>query len=65
MWRARVAAGQPPQIMPREDRDAACIVEKQMRGDGVNLVLGCKVVRVAREGAESALAGRPTYRGST
>jgi hypothetical protein len=51
--------------MPREDRDAACIVEKQMRGDGVNLVLGCKVVRVAREGAESALAGRPTYRGST
>jgi pyruvate/2-oxoglutarate dehydrogenase complex dihydrolipoamide dehydrogenase (E3) component len=53
-----------PQIMPREDPDAARVVEKQMRRDGVNLVLGCNVVRVAREGAEKVLhlecGGRPT-----
>src|SRR5437870_4066684 len=53
---ARVALlGNRPQIMPREDPDAARIVEKQMQRDGVNLVLGCKVVRVTREGAEKVL----------
>src|SRR5262249_43804084 len=61
---ARVSLlGNGPQIMPREDPDAAGIVEKQMRRDGVNLVLGCNVVRVAREGAERVLhlecGGRP------
>jgi pyruvate/2-oxoglutarate dehydrogenase complex dihydrolipoamide dehydrogenase (E3) component len=52
-----------PQILPREDPDAARIVEKQMQRDGVELVLGCSVVRVAREGAEKVLhlecGGRP------
>jgi pyruvate/2-oxoglutarate dehydrogenase complex dihydrolipoamide dehydrogenase (E3) component len=53
---ARVSLlGHGPQIMPREDPDAARLVEKEMRRDGVNLVLGCKVVRVAREGAEKVL----------
>jgi pyruvate/2-oxoglutarate dehydrogenase complex dihydrolipoamide dehydrogenase (E3) component len=47
--------GNRPQIMPREDPDAAGIVEKQMQRDGVNLLLGCNVVRVSREGAERAL----------
>jgi pyruvate/2-oxoglutarate dehydrogenase complex dihydrolipoamide dehydrogenase (E3) component len=53
---ARVSLlGNGPQIMPREDPDAARVLEKQMQRDGVNLVLGCKVVRVAREGAEKVL----------
>jgi pyruvate/2-oxoglutarate dehydrogenase complex dihydrolipoamide dehydrogenase (E3) component len=53
---ARVSLlGNRPQIMPREDPDAARLVEKEMRRDGVNLVLGCNVVRVAREGAEKVL----------
>src|SRR5438105_10373058 len=55
--------GNHPQIMPREDPDAARIVENQMRRDGVNLVLGCNVVRVTREGADKVLhlecAGQP------
>src|SRR5213078_3922148 len=62
---ARVSLlGNRPQIMPREDPDAARVVEQQMRRDGVHLVLGCKVVRVAQEGAEKVLhlecGGRPT-----
>jgi pyruvate/2-oxoglutarate dehydrogenase complex dihydrolipoamide dehydrogenase (E3) component len=56
--------GDRPRIMPREDPDAARVVEKQMQRDGVNLVLGCNVVRVARDGAEKVLhlecGGRPT-----
>src|SRR5262249_37950044 len=43
------------QIMPREDPDAARIVEKEMRRDGVNLVFSCNVVRVAQEGNEKVL----------
>jgi pyruvate/2-oxoglutarate dehydrogenase complex dihydrolipoamide dehydrogenase (E3) component len=53
---ARVSLlGNHAQIMPREDPDAARIVEKEMQRDGVNLVLGCNVVRVAREEAEKVL----------
>jgi pyruvate/2-oxoglutarate dehydrogenase complex dihydrolipoamide dehydrogenase (E3) component len=53
---ARVSLlGNRPQIMPREDPDAARIVEKQIQRDGVDLVLGCNVVRVAREGPEKVL----------
>jgi pyruvate/2-oxoglutarate dehydrogenase complex dihydrolipoamide dehydrogenase (E3) component len=44
-----------PQIMPREDPDAAGIVQAQLQKDGVNLVLGCTVIRVAREGTEKVL----------
>jgi pyruvate/2-oxoglutarate dehydrogenase complex dihydrolipoamide dehydrogenase (E3) component len=62
---ARVSLlGNRPQIMPREDPDAAGIVEKQLRRDGVNLVLGCNVVRVTRAGTEKVLHldcdGQPT-----
>jgi len=62
---ARVSLlGNRPQIMPREDPDAARIVEKEMRRDGVNLILGCNVVRVAQEGAVKVLhlecGGQPT-----
>jgi pyruvate/2-oxoglutarate dehydrogenase complex dihydrolipoamide dehydrogenase (E3) component len=53
---ARVSLlGNGPHIMPREDPDAARIVEKQMRRDGIDLVLGCNVVRVTRDGAEKVL----------
>ena len=56
--------GNREQIMPREEPDAARIVENEMRSDGVNLVLGCKVVRVAREGTDKVLylecGGQPT-----
>jgi pyruvate/2-oxoglutarate dehydrogenase complex dihydrolipoamide dehydrogenase (E3) component len=56
--------GNRAQIMPREDPDAAQIVEEQMRRDGVNLVLGCNVVRVTREGTDKVLhlecAGQPS-----
>src|SRR5207302_3384406 len=38
--------GNHAQIMPREDPDAAGIVEKQIQRDGVTLVLGYNVVRV-------------------
>jgi pyruvate/2-oxoglutarate dehydrogenase complex dihydrolipoamide dehydrogenase (E3) component len=47
--------GNRPQIMPREDPEAASIVEKEMRRDGVSLVLGCNVVRVTSEGADKVL----------
>src|SRR5438128_1559228 len=47
--------GNRPQIMPREDPDAARIVEKEMQRDGVNLILGCNIVRVAREGTDTVL----------
>jgi pyruvate/2-oxoglutarate dehydrogenase complex dihydrolipoamide dehydrogenase (E3) component len=61
---ARVSLlGNRPQIMPREDEGAARIVQEQMQRDGINLVLGCNVVRVAREGTANVLhlecGGRP------
>jgi pyruvate/2-oxoglutarate dehydrogenase complex dihydrolipoamide dehydrogenase (E3) component len=34
------------QILPREDRDAAAIVEAALRRDGVEMILGCKIIRV-------------------
>jgi pyruvate/2-oxoglutarate dehydrogenase complex dihydrolipoamide dehydrogenase (E3) component len=43
--------GDRPQLLPREDRDAAALVEKSMRRDGVRLLLGGKVVAVERRGA--------------
>jgi pyruvate/2-oxoglutarate dehydrogenase complex dihydrolipoamide dehydrogenase (E3) component len=44
-----------PRIMLREDADAARIVENQVRREGVNLLLGCNVVRVAQEGTDKVL----------
>ncbi len=43
------------QILPREDRDAAAIVERALAADGVELFPGCKVTGVARSGAGRAL----------
>ncbi len=34
------------QILPREDRDAAAIVERAIMGDGVELLTGCRVASV-------------------
>jgi pyruvate/2-oxoglutarate dehydrogenase complex dihydrolipoamide dehydrogenase (E3) component len=47
--------GDRPQLLPREDRDAAALVEKSLRRDGVRLLLGGKVVAVERRGAEKVL----------
>jgi pyruvate/2-oxoglutarate dehydrogenase complex dihydrolipoamide dehydrogenase (E3) component len=38
-------------ILPREDRDAARIVERAIVGDGVELLTGCKVASVGRGAA--------------
>ncbi|MFQ5829691.1 MAG: mercuric reductase [Candidatus Methylomirabilia bacterium] len=43
------------QILTREDRDAAEIVERAFRRDGVNLVCGCTIRKVERQGAEKVL----------
>jgi pyruvate/2-oxoglutarate dehydrogenase complex dihydrolipoamide dehydrogenase (E3) component len=40
------------QILPREDRDAAQLVEKSLRRDGVELTLNCQVDRVEKRGHE-------------
>jgi pyruvate/2-oxoglutarate dehydrogenase complex dihydrolipoamide dehydrogenase (E3) component len=47
--------GNHSQPLPREDRDAAALVEKALRRDGVRLLLGCEVTRVERQGAEKVL----------
>jgi pyruvate/2-oxoglutarate dehydrogenase complex dihydrolipoamide dehydrogenase (E3) component len=47
--------GNRPQILPREDREAAAIVEQAMRRDGVKLLLGCAESRVERQGTEKVL----------
>jgi pyruvate/2-oxoglutarate dehydrogenase complex dihydrolipoamide dehydrogenase (E3) component len=41
-----------PQILPKEDRDAAAIVEAALRRDGVELHLGTKLLAVERHGSE-------------
>lgn len=53
---ARVALlGNHPQILPREDREAAARVEAAFRHDGVELVLDSKVRRVEARGDEKVL----------
>ncbi len=44
-----------PQILIREDRDAAAIVEKALVADGVRLELGVQIARVERRGEEKVL----------
>ncbi|GAB4364740.1 MAG: mercuric reductase [Deltaproteobacteria bacterium] len=41
-----------PQILGREDPDAAAVVQKALLSDGVDLLLNAKVVRVETEGGE-------------
>src|SRR5262249_31389512 len=47
--------GNHPPLLPREDRDAARRVEAALARDGVNLVMGCTVLRADRQGAEKML----------
>ncbi len=47
--------GNRPQLLPREDPDAARLVETAMRYDGIHLCLGTKVLRAERQGAETVL----------
>jgi pyruvate/2-oxoglutarate dehydrogenase complex dihydrolipoamide dehydrogenase (E3) component len=42
-------------ILPREDADAALVVQKQMQGDGVSLVFDVRLTRVDRRGHEKVL----------
>ena len=41
-----------PQVLGREDADAAAIVERRLRAEGVDVVLGARITRVERRGAE-------------
>src|SRR5262249_32687474 len=47
--------GKDRQILPREDRDAARLVEREIVRDGVKLVLECEVLRVDQTGPEKIL----------
>jgi pyruvate/2-oxoglutarate dehydrogenase complex dihydrolipoamide dehydrogenase (E3) component len=47
--------GNRPRIMPREDPDAARLVEREMVRDGVRLMLGNSVERVETQGGEKLL----------
>jgi len=42
-------------IMPREDRRAAEVVQKEMQRDGIRLVLGCAIQRVDRDGGDKVV----------
>jgi pyruvate/2-oxoglutarate dehydrogenase complex dihydrolipoamide dehydrogenase (E3) component len=44
-----------PQILIREDRDAAARVEKALRHDGINLITGCEIKGVERRGTEKLI----------
>ena len=41
-----------PRLLEREDPDAAAVVERALRGDGVRLILGATVEQVKRDGAD-------------
>ncbi len=47
--------GNHPQVLPKEDREAAERVEKALRHDGITLTLGCDVARVEVRGADKVL----------
>jgi len=47
-----------PQILVREDPDAAALVTQALIRDGVELVLGCTLERVERRGAEKVVQVR-------
>ena len=44
-----------PQILIREDHDAAERVEKALRKDGIRTIVGCKIVRIEKCGDEKVL----------
>lgn len=41
-----------PHILPREDRDAAAVVEKSLRKDGVTILAECRIDGVEKQGEE-------------
>lgn len=43
------------QLLPRDDADAAAVIVRQMRDDGVQVALGAAVVEVRRRGAAKVL----------
>ncbi|MFA9479712.1 mercuric reductase [Phycisphaerales bacterium AB-hyl4] len=43
------------QILTREDADAAKLVEKQLRADGIEIICGGKAVQVRRDGKDKVL----------
>lgn len=45
----------PPQILAREDRDAAMIIEKVFEREGIRLILGCNLKKVERAGASKRI----------
>jgi pyruvate/2-oxoglutarate dehydrogenase complex dihydrolipoamide dehydrogenase (E3) component len=47
--------GDHPQILPREDRDAAERVAKALQRDGLELTLGCQITRVEKRGRETVV----------
>jgi pyruvate/2-oxoglutarate dehydrogenase complex dihydrolipoamide dehydrogenase (E3) component len=44
-----------PQLLPREDPEAAAIVQQALGRDGVRLILGATIAGVAREGGQKVL----------
>ena len=54
-----------PQLLPREDQDAAEIVRQALLRDGVRLILGAEVAGVAREGTRKILRYRAGAREDT
>jgi pyruvate/2-oxoglutarate dehydrogenase complex dihydrolipoamide dehydrogenase (E3) component len=47
--------GNHPQLLPREDRDAAARVEKALRRDGLELTLNCQISRVEKRGPDKVV----------
>jgi pyruvate/2-oxoglutarate dehydrogenase complex dihydrolipoamide dehydrogenase (E3) component len=47
--------GNRPRIMPREDAAAAALVEKEMRRDGISMLMSANTQRAERQGAETVL----------
>lgn len=50
-----------PHVLPRDDRDAAAIVQRSMERDGVKMILGAKVTGAQKEGGGVVL----TYESSS
>jgi pyruvate/2-oxoglutarate dehydrogenase complex dihydrolipoamide dehydrogenase (E3) component len=47
-------------ILPREDEDAARIIEARFAAEGIRVVNGCKITRVERDGAAKAIHFAPS-----
>lgn len=52
-----ILIGQAPQLLPREDRDAVDILGKVFHSEGIQLLLGTRVVRVTPKGREKIVHG--------